>query len=222
MIRAHRRSWLYLFNINPDCEVFLLHSPGRMRSRPLDAGRPVAIPPAELGPIMVAGPYGREIVFAVATAEPADLPPELAFATTTRRAAGPAALAGGRERGFLVPTDAPNPLRDAPGFRRKALSMAQIVTWAREMTAKHALFLFDSCFSGTVFRTRALPDEPPHIDRLANEPVRQFITAGSANEEVPARSVFTPAFVDALEHREGDLVEGTSPGCRCSRHRPET
>ena len=112
---------------------------------------------------------------------------------------------GGRELGFLAPTDAPNPLRDGPGFRSKALSMAQIVTWARVMTARHALFLFDSCFSGTVFQTRALPDEPPHIGRLAAEPVRQFITAGSANEEVPARSVFTPAFVDALEHREGDL-----------------
>ena len=92
MIRAHRRSWLYLFNINPDCEVFLLHPPGGVRSRPLDAGVSVAIPPADLGPITVAGPYGREIVFAVATAEPADLPPELAFATTTRRAAGLAAL----------------------------------------------------------------------------------------------------------------------------------
>ena len=113
--------------------------------------------------------------------------------------------AGGRELGYLAPTDAPNPLRDAPGFRSKALSMEQIVTWARDMTARHALFLFDSCFSGTVFQTRALPDEPPHIGRLAAEPVRQFITAGSANEEVPARSVFTPAFVDALEHRKGDL-----------------
>ena len=130
--------------------------------------------------------------------------------------------AGGRERGFLVPTDAPNPLRDAPGFRRKALSMAQIVTWAREMTAKHALFLFDSCFSGTVFRTRALPDEPPHIDRLANEPVRQFITAGSANEEVPARSVFTPAFVDALEHRAGDLNgDGYVTGMELGMHLQE-
>ena len=113
--------------------------------------------------------------------------------------------AGGRKHGFLAPTDAPNPLRDAKGFRRKALSMDQIVTWARQITARHALFLFDSCFSGTVFQTKALPDVPPHIGLLAGEPVRQFITAGSANEEVPARSVFTPAFVDALEHREGDL-----------------
>lgn len=47
--------------------------------------------------------------------------------------------------------------------------------------------------------------------------VRQFITAGTAGEEVPARSTFTPAFVDALLHREGDLdrdgyVTGTELG----------
>ena len=130
--------------------------------------------------------------------------------------------AGGGKRGFLAPTDAPNPLSDAPGFRRKALSMAQIVTWAREMTARHALFLFDSCFSGTVFQTRALPDEPPHIGRLAGEPARQFITAGSANEEMPARSVFTPAFVDALEHREGDLNgDGYVTGMELGMHLQE-
>lgn len=107
--------------------------------------------------------------------------------------------------GYLVPTDAPNPSRNEPGFRRKALSMTQIMAWAREMSAKHALFLFDSCFSGTIFKTRSqMPGVPPHIDRLAAEPVRQFITAGSAGEVVPARSTFTPAFVDALEGK-GDL-----------------
>ena len=107
--------------------------------------------------------------------------------------------------GYLVPTDAPNPSNERE-FRRKALSMTQIMAWARDMSAKHALFLFDSCFSGTIFKTKSLmPGAPPHIDRLAAKPVRQFITAGSAGEEVPARSTFTPAFVDALEHGRGDL-----------------
>jgi len=32
------------------------------------------------------------------------------------------------------------------------------------------LFLFDSCFSGTVFKARSLPDQPPHITRLTAEP----------------------------------------------------
>jgi hypothetical protein len=77
--------------------------------------------------------------------------------------------------------------------------MSQLLAWSRQFTAKHALFLFDSCFSGTVFKTRALPPQPPYITQATALPVRQFITAGSAGEEVPARSEFTPAFVDALK-----------------------
>jgi hypothetical protein len=95
--------------------------------------------------------------------------------------------------------------------------MAQIIAWTRRIEAKHALFLFDSCFSGTVFKQRALPDRPPHITALTSAPVRQFITAGSAGETVPAKSVFAQVFVDAIEHRQADLdrdgfVTGTELG----------
>ncbi|MCP4755007.1 MAG: SUMF1/EgtB/PvdO family nonheme iron enzyme [Proteobacteria bacterium] len=119
-------------------------------------------------------------------------------------------------KGYLVPTDAPNPDKDQKGFLRKALNMSRIITWSREMESKHALFLFDSCFSGAIFKTKALPKRPPHIDAYTAEPVRQYITAGSAGEEVPAKSVFTPTFVRALEG-EADLnrdgyVTGTEMG----------
>jgi hypothetical protein len=73
------------------------------------------------------------------------------------------------------------------------------------MEAKHALFMFDSCFSGTVFKQRAMAPEPRHITRATALAVRQFITAGSAGEVVPAQSVFTPAFVDSLNYGWGDL-----------------
>ncbi|MCH8888766.1 MAG: hypothetical protein IIC13_19500, partial [SAR324 cluster bacterium] len=62
--------------------------------------------------------------------------------------------------------------------------------------------LFDSCFSGTIFRARALP-VPRYITNKTAKPVRQFITAGSAGEEVPAKSVFLPSFIRAIEG-EGD------------------
>jgi len=75
------------------------------------------------------------------------------------------------------------------------------------MEAKHALFLFDSCFSGTVFKAKALPKMPRQISQMAELPVRQFITAGSADETVPAKSVFTPAFVDALRYGLADLYK---------------
>lgn len=95
--------------------------------------------------------------------------------------------------------------------------MSQILAWARQIEAKHALFLFDSCFSGTVFKQKSLPPVPPHISMLTARPVRQFITAGSAGEAVPANSVFTPAFIDGLEHRLADLdkdgyITGTELG----------
>ena len=120
-------------------------------------------------------------------------------------------------KGYLVPADAPNPNKDETGFLQKALSMNQIIAWSRIMEAKHALFLFDSCFSGTVFKAKALPKTPPLITELTTKPVRQFITAGGAGETVPAQSVFTPALVDALRYGTGDLnkdgyVSGTELG----------
>jgi hypothetical protein len=111
----------------------------------------------------------------------------------------------GREMGYIVPADAPSPAKDPNGFKDKAVSMGQVLLWARDIDAKHALFVFDSCFSGSVFATRDLPKRPPQISRLTAEPVREFITAGGAGETVPAQSVFTPAFVDALRYRLGDL-----------------
>ncbi|MEX0941608.1 MAG: caspase family protein [Pseudomonadales bacterium] len=120
-------------------------------------------------------------------------------------------------KGYLVPVDAPNPTLDEVGFLRTAYAMTDLVAIARRMEANHALFLFDSCFSGTIFKTRALPETPDVISQLTSKPVRQFITAGDAGEEVPAKSVFTPAFIDSLEYGLGDLnsdgfVTGTELG----------
>ena len=120
------------------------------------------------------------------------------------------------KKGYLVPIDAPDPRYDDKGFLRKAVAMGQILTWARQIEAKHALFLFDSCFSGTIFKAKALPKIPPHISDVTSRPVRQFISAGSAGEVVPANSVFIPSFIRAVRG-EGDLdkdgyVTGTELG----------
>jgi hypothetical protein len=51
------------------------------------------------------------------------------------------------------------------------------------------LFIFDSCFSGSVFATsRAAPGI---IDYKIANPVRQFIASGAADETVPDKSVFS-------------------------------
>ena len=112
-----------------------------------------------------------------------------------------------KDKGYIVPTDAANPNLDEKEFLKKAVGMNQILTWARKIEAKHVLFLFDSCFSGAVFKAKNLSKIPRQISQAAEEPVRQFITAGSAEETVPAKSVFTPAFIDALRFGWGDLYK---------------
>ena len=104
-----------------------------------------------------------------------------------------------QNKGYLVPADAANPNIDKKNFMRKAYIMNDILALSRKVISKHVLFLFDSCFSGTIFKTRALPKQPPLIKKSISLPVRQFITSGSAGEEVPAKSVFAPLFIEAIE-----------------------
>ena len=111
----------------------------------------------------------------------------------------------GGQMGYLVGRDAPDPNVDKAGFRDHALSMQVIETYARNIESKHALFIFDACFAGAVFdATRAIPDV---IAEKTGRPVRQFITSGTADQQVPDSSIFRRQFVDALSgggDRNGD------------------
>ena len=110
-----------------------------------------------------------------------------------------------KDRGFIVPADAPLP-DNRREFLQKSLQMSQVTEWARQIDSDHALFVFDSCFSGSIFKSRNMPSASERLIRKAtSKPVRQFITAGSAGEIVPSKSVFTPAFVDAIDQNLGDL-----------------
>ena len=107
--------------------------------------------------------------------------------------------ATGEDLGYLVMLDTPHPENEAE-FDLYGIDMVKFVSDSKKIHAKHVLFMFDSCFSGTVLnlRNRATP---PHItDRIKN-PVRQFITAGRADEPVPDRSEFKKAFLNLLEGR---------------------
>ena len=110
-------------------------------------------------------------------------------------------------KGYLVPVDAPDPHADPrteQAFLKVALDMDQIVSWAKQMQAKHVLFVFDSCFSGTIFKLRSASPSPLYIESIMNKPVRQFLTAGDADQEVPAKSFFSPLFIRGIEG-EADL-----------------
>ena len=113
-------------------------------------------------------------------------------------------FADGRAMGYVVPADAPSPSKDQAGFEDVALDMQTIETYAKQIRSKHALFVFDSCFSGSVFYvTRA--GVPPVISYKASKPVRQLITSGSETENVPDVSIFREQFVAALNGEGSDL-----------------
>ena len=120
----------------------------------------------------------------------------------------------GEELGYLVPVNAPNPNYDPSGFQNQAMEMAQVEIYARRLQAKHALFIFDACFSGTLFsNTRAIPEIITYKTTL---PVRQFITSGSADEMVPDKSIFAEQFVRALDgdadYDRNDYITGSELG----------
>ncbi|HEX8556816.1 MAG TPA: SUMF1/EgtB/PvdO family nonheme iron enzyme [Pyrinomonadaceae bacterium] len=122
----------------------------------------------------------------------------------------------GEEMGYIVPADAPLPARDPAGFMSRAMDMQQMELYARRVQSKHALFVFDSCFSGALFAlSRAVPDA---ISYKTARPVRQFITSGSADEQVPDQSIFRRQFVEALGG-EADLNgDGYITGAELGEH----
>ncbi len=116
--------------------------------------------------------------------------------------------------GYIVPADAPVPNIDQEGFNKKAISMESYNTWARNIDAKHVLYFFDSCFSGSIFATsRAAPES---ITYKTSQAVRQFITAGSEDEQVPDRSIFKEQFITGIageaDGNKDGYVTGTELG----------
>ncbi|MCX6287220.1 MAG: gliding motility-associated C-terminal domain-containing protein [Bacteroidetes bacterium] len=120
----------------------------------------------------------------------------------------------GEDIGYICPVDAPNPLKDPTSFQAKAMPMGQIEIYAKQIKSKHALFLFDACFSGSIFSTsRAIPEI---ISFKTAQPVRQFITSGSADETVPDKSIFQSQFIRAIngeaDANKDGFITGTELG----------
>jgi len=110
--------------------------------------------------------------------------------------------------GFLIPVDAarkPAPGEPADDFIDSAVSMDQVESWARQIESLHAMFVFNSCYSGTIFwaisRTRG-GLLPVVVDEAVREPVRLFITAGNDKQQVPDSSVFLKSLLAALTWEE--------------------
>jgi hypothetical protein len=125
-------------------------------------------------------------------------------------------LADGTKLGYIIPCDCPLKRQDPIGFDDKAISMKDIEVLALKVKSKHFLMMFDSCFSGSLFNlVRAAPTD---ITEKSTRPVRQFITAGAAGEQVPDRSVFKIVFLDGIQG-EADLnSDGYVTGSELGMH----
>ena len=118
--------------------------------------------------------------------------------------------------GYIVPVDSPSKA-DSLAFVTGAISMEEMVDYATyRVVARHALFIFDSCFSGAVLgeladrevpaqeeleRSRGEASVPPYILEALRQPVRQFIVSSTANQEVSDDSAFRQRLVAILESK---------------------
>ena len=104
----------------------------------------------------------------------------------------------GRLLGYIVPADAPLPTDSGGSFVSRAIQFMQIEMYAGQIQSRHALFLFDSCFSGSLLETNRGLSIPPLVADLITRPVREYITAGTADQPVPDQSIFCDQFVEGL------------------------
>jgi uncharacterized caspase-like protein len=106
-------------------------------------------------------------------------------------------LADSTKMGYIIPRDCPILKKDPMGFAAHAISMREIEAVSLKIRSKHVIMLFDSCFSGSLFSlTRSLPANISDKSRL---PVRQYITAGTEDEQVPDKSMFKRSFLIGLD-----------------------
>jgi TPR repeat protein len=115
-------------------------------------------------------------------------------------------LAYNEMRGYITGIDTPTIDGSTQGYNKariKAISLTEIRSPMAEVLAKHILFVFDSCFAGTIFTSRGGDDAlqeltPDVVARLMEKPARDIITAGGANERIPAHSPIPKLLLAAL------------------------
>jgi uncharacterized caspase-like protein len=106
-------------------------------------------------------------------------------------------MADGTKLGYIIPGDCPLLREDPQGFVNRSISMKDIEAYSLRIRSKHLLMLFDSCFSGSLFSmVRAVPED---ISEKSSQPVRQYITAGTEEEQVPDQSLFKRSLLVGLK-----------------------
>ena len=119
-------------------------------------------------------------------------------------------LANKTPLGYIIPRDCPRQDEDPEGFYKKAISMQKMQEVASLVQSKHMLMIFDSCFSGSLFKLNRSP-APAYITEKIARPVRQFITAGEGHGQGPDMSIFKKGLIKGLEgaadyHKDGYIT----------------
>ena len=109
-------------------------------------------------------------------------------------------------RGYITGSDTPYVDGSAQSFAEawlKSISMEDVRGMVSAVNALQVLFVFDSCFAGTVFTARSPASQAERLSendvaRLMMLPVREFITAGDIHERIPAHSPVPQLLINAL------------------------
>ena len=125
-------------------------------------------------------------------------------------------LANGGKRGYIIPADA-----DTLNYSASAISMEQIRSLSSRISAKHILFVMDSCYSGLGLNRSfgVSPKLSGYIHKVASARAVQIVTAGGMGEQVQERGghgLFTAYFLKALggeaDIDKDGVVTGTELG----------
>lgn len=96
--------------------------------------------------------------------------------------------------GFWLPSDAREDSKD------KWFPNSSLVDYLKEIKSKHILLIADACFSGSIFKSRAIiidrTETPIDLYKL---PSREAMTSGTLTK-VPDRSAFTKYLIEQLDN----------------------
>lgn len=111
--------------------------------------------------------------------------------------------------GYLVCQDAKKPENDR--FRVSSFSHSDFRDIIDRMSCKHIFLVMDTCYSGTFDERLAMRGESENvskslsqadIQRIMTYTTRRYLTSG-ANEQVPDKSLFVRALLEALRSKGG-------------------
>ena len=102
----------------------------------------------------------------------------------------------GQNVGWIIARDCPR-REDAPeDFEQKAISIYQLSDFSKQVNARQFLMLLDTSLSLDVL---TISKPALKISTIStNQPIRQFIAAGGANEPIPDRSIFSDYLIKGL------------------------